>query len=239
MTLFCILLMVKVNGQEKVTEHREVTWMGYFNQTRSTDKTGVWTDVHLRLSDEFVNEVHALLGRVGYTYYFADRTRLTFGYAYQNQPGHGNPSGQMEHRSWQQIQWIERKPSFNLMQWIRLEQRFHKKPGADEFDFSNHRVRYNLALIVPLNKKEITDQTLFFFTNNEVFINFGKSVVNNYFDQNRFFVGFGFQFTQHVNAQIGYMNVFQQLPVGNRYVSSDAIRLFVFHSIDLRSNSGH
>jgi hypothetical protein len=119
------------------------------------------------------------------------------------------------------------------MQWIRVEQRYRKVGDAD-FSFLSHRIRYNLALTVPLARKEVAPKTLFLSTNNEVFLNLGKKIVNNYFDQNRFFVGLGYQFTSHLNAQLGYMNVFQQLPAGNKYVNTDAIRLFIFHNLDLR-----
>lgn len=233
------VLVMGVVAQDKVTEHREMTWLGYFNQTRFANRSGVWADVHLRLNDNFLNETHAILGRIGYIHYFTDRTRLVVGYAYQEQPGHFGRATQIEHRPWQQIQWMEKKRWFNMLQWIRLEQRFRKTSQENEFQFSNHRIRYNLALTIPVNRKEVGDNTFFVFMNDEVFVNFGKQVVNNYFDQNRFFLGVGYHFTSHLNAQVGYMNVFQQLPAGNRYVSSDAIRLFVFHNIDFRRDAGH
>jgi hypothetical protein len=239
LTLLLIVVGYIASAQEKSTEHREMTWFGYFNQTRFTEKSGVWADVHWRLNDNFVNETHALLARLGYIYYVTDKGRLSVGYAYQKQPGHHGAADQLEHRSWQQFQWIEKKSWFNMMQWVRFEQRFRKTSTEQDYDFSNYRLRYNIGLTFPLNKKEVTPKTPFFFTNNEVFINFGENIVNNYFDQNRFFVGFGYQFTSHLNAQLGYMNIFQQLPAGNKYVSSDAIRLFVFHSIDLRANASH
>ena len=239
LTFISVMLVVSVGAQNKITEHREMTWLGYFNQTRFTDKSGIWADAHLRMNDDFLKETHALLGRIGYIHYFADRTRFVVGYAYQNQPGHAGAATQTEHRPWQQIQWIEKKRWFNMMQWLRLEQRFRKNQEENEFQFSNHRIRYNLALTIPLNRKEVGDNTFFLFMNDEVFVNFGKKIVNNYFDQNRFFVGFGYHFTSHLNAQLGYMNVFQQLPAGDRYVSSDAIRLFVFHNIDLRRHAEH
>jgi hypothetical protein len=232
--LLCLLSVSKVFSQDKSTEHREMTWFGYFNQTRFTDKSGLWADVHLRLNDNFIQETHAILARIAYVYYFTDRGRLSIGYAYQDQPGHNGAAGQLEHRGWQQFQWMEKKNGFNLMQWVRLEQRFRKSSEETDYRFSNHRIRYNIAFTIPLNRKEVAPKTWFAFTNNEVFINFGKNIVNNYFDQNRFFAGVGYQFTSHLNAQLGYMNVFQQLPTGNRYVSSDVIRLFVFHSLDLR-----
>jgi hypothetical protein len=238
--LFFILLVFLAQespAQNKITEHREMAWLGYFNQTRLTKRSGVWLDLHLRLNDDFVNEVHAILARVGYIYHVTDKGRLTLGYAYQNQPGHHGANDQLEHRPWQQFQWMEKKSWFNLMQWIRFEQRFRKTSDEPEFEFGNYRIRYNIAFTFPLNRKEVKADTPFLFANNEVFINFGDNVVNNYFDQNRFFVGFGYQFTEHLNAQLGYMNVFQQLPAGNRYVSSDAVRLFVFHALDFRPDA--
>ncbi len=91
-----------------------------------------------------------------------------------------------------------------------------------------------MAFSIPLKGKQMVAKTPFLFANNEVMINFGKEIVNNYFDQNRVFVGLGYQFTTHLNAQLGYMYIFQQLPVGNKYLNVNAIRLFVFHNLDLR-----
>lgn len=224
----------RAQGTEKEFEHREMTWFGLFNQTRFTNRSGVWADLHLRLNDKYVNEVHATLYRFAYIYFITDKTRLSAGYAFQNQPGHGEMVADvLEHRPWQQIQWFEKKKAFSMMQWLRLEQRF-RKAGESDYTFANHRIRYNIALTIPLTSKEVKARTPFLFTNNEVFINLGRNVVNNYFDQNRFFAGFGYQFTSHLNAQLGYMHVFQQLPAGNRYIDTDAIRLFIFHSMDLR-----
>lgn len=218
--------------QDKQTENREMMWAGYFNQSRFTTRSGLWADVHLRLTDEFVNEVHAALGRIAYVYFFSDRARLSAGYAWQHQPGHQGSRDVNERRAWQQIQWFEKKNWFNMMQWLRVEQRFHEK--QEQYEFSNYRVRYNMALTIPVTRREVLPRTPFVFVNNELFVNFGKNIVNNYFDQNRFFIGLGYQVDTHLNFQLGYMNVFQQLPAGNRYVNTDAIRLFVFHGLDLR-----
>ncbi len=234
--LFMFLLSITTWGQEKKEfEYREMTWLGVFNQTRFTDKSGLWLDVHLRLNDDYLNEVHAVLGRAAYIYYITDKTRLDVGYAYQNNPGHDGADDVIEHRPWQQIQWFEKKSWYSLMQWIRLEQRF-RKPGDEDLEFANHRARYNIAFTIPLTRKEVAPRTPFLFVNNEVFINFGKNIVNNYFDQNRFFIGGGYQFTDHLNVQLGYMNIFQQLPAGSQYVKTDAVRLFIFHSLDLRTS---
>jgi hypothetical protein len=124
-----------------------------------------------------------------------------------------------------------------MMQWIRLEERFRRKVAAGELtdDYSfNYRIRYNMAFTIPLKGKQVVEKTPFLFANNEVFINFGKEIVYNYFDQDRAFIGMGYQFTQHLNVQLGYMYIFQQLPTGNEYIGSNTIRLFVFHNLDFR-----
>jgi hypothetical protein len=235
--VICIATLISISAvsQElKTTEQRNMAWFAYFNQLRFTNKSGIWLDAHLRLNDDFVKETHAVLGRVGYTYYISDKTRVTLGYCYQLQPGHHGAADVSEQRPWQQIQWTEKKSWFNMMQWVRVEQRYRKAGDAD-YTFLSHRVRYNMSFTIPLTRKEVAPKTPFLFANNEVFINLGENIVYNYFDQNRFFVGFGYQFTSHLNAHLGYMNVFQQTATGNKYVNTDAIRLFVFQHLDFRN----
>jgi Protein of unknown function (DUF2490) len=240
--LLCLMMIVSIQtfSQEKEFETREMAWFGYFNQTRFSNRSGLWLEGHLRLNDHFVNEVHATLFRIGYIYYLNDHAKLTVGYAHQTQYGHDGAPDVPEHRPWQQIQWIEKKNGFNMMQWVRLEQRFRGKVEENELtgDYNfNFRIRYNMAFTIPLKGKKIEPKTPFIFLNNEVFINFGENIVNNYFDQNRAFAGLGYQFTEHINAHLGYMYIFQQLPEGNKYIQANTIRLFFFHNLDLRKKS--
>jgi len=236
--IISLLLIVgqQAFSQTKEFQEDEQMWFGYFNQTRFTNKSGIWLDLHLRTTGNFVDHVGMTIARGGYTYYLSDHVKLTAGYAYVTKYSTGGPAVP-EHRPWQQIQWTEKKNWFNMMQWIRLEERFRRKVAAGELidDYSfNYRVRYNMAFTVPLKGKQVVAKTPFLFANNEVMINFGKEIVNNYFDQDRAFVGFGYQFTSQLNAQLGYMYVFQQLPAGNEYLKINAIRLFFFHNLDFR-----
>jgi hypothetical protein len=86
----------------------------------------------------------------------------------------------------------------------------------------------------PLTKKGFEAHGLGFVVNDELHINFGKQIVYNYFDQNRFFIGFGYQTNKTDQLQFGYMNVFQQLPSSHQYKSINAARIFYFHNLDLR-----
>ena len=183
------------------------------------------------------------IGRFGLTYYLNDNTKLTAGYAYVNHfpaDAHKNIS-QPEHRPWQQLQWHTRYQKLRLMQWIRLEERFRRKIKNDDELGEGHnfnwKVRYNFFVTFPLAKKPFAPKTWSVVLNDEVHINAGKEIVNNYFDQNRFFAGFSYHVNAHDNIQIGYMNLFQQLAAGNRYRSIHAARVFYFHNLDTRSNA--
>ena len=141
----------------KITSHINQVWVAYFNQTRFDKKWGLWTDIHLRTKEEFVNNLAQSIIRVGLTHYLTDNTKLTFGYAFVNHfpaDNHANIS-RPEHRIWQQVQWHNRYPRLRLMQWIRLEERFRHKIAnndnlADGYNY-NWKVRYNLFFNVPLH----------------------------------------------------------------------------------------
>jgi len=216
--------------------------MGYFNQTRFSNKWGAWAETQLRTKEDFFTNFSQAILRFGLTYYLNDNTKLTAGYAYVNHfPADNHKEiSQPEHRPWQQLQWHTKYPKLRLMQWFRLEERFRRKIKDDDelaegYNF-NFRFRYNFLAQFPLSKKRFQPKTFSFIANDEVHINFGKQVVNNYFDQNRFFLGFAYHVNLKDNFQFGYMNVFQQLPAGNQYRSIHVARVSYFHNPDLRKS---
>jgi len=235
-------LHVTLFAQTKTTSNTEQIWLGYFNQTRFSKHWGIWTDLHLRTKENFVEDLSQSIARIGATYYLSDATKLTAGYAFVNHfPAENHENISMpEHRLWQQLQWHTTYKKARTMQWFRLEERWrHKIENNDKlaegYNF-NWRIRYNFFYQVPLTKKQFSSGGISAIVNDEIHVNFGKQIVYNYFDQNRFFVGFAYHTSAHSNLQLGYMNIFQQLAAGNKYKVVHAIRLFYFQNIDLRKN---
>ena len=235
-----LLLLGNNVMSQKQTAQTEQIWLGYFNQSRLSEKWGLWAEGQLRTKENFFTNFAQGIARVGLTYYINNDTKLTAGYAYVNHFPADNHSdiSMPEHRSWQQLQWHTRYKSIRLMQWFRLEERFRRKVKdsdelADGYNF-NWRGRYNFFIAKALSQNAFAPKTFSFIVNDEVHVNFGKEIINNYFDQNRFFLGFAYHLNAHDNFQVGYMNVFQQLPAGNRYREIHAIRLFYFQNLDLR-----
>jgi hypothetical protein len=239
--MVCLLVALgPLSFGQKTTNVSDQLWLAYLNQTRLTKRSGIWADLNLRLTDHFTRSKSVSFARLGYTYYISDAVRLTAGYAYVTAYGQQGAPDAPEHRPWQQIQWYEKKKGFSIMQWLRTEERFRRTVAAgqltDDYSF-NWRFRYNFMFMFPLKGKEITPKIPFLFFNNEIHINAGKQIVNNYFDQNRLAVGIGYPFTAEFNVQLAYMDVFQQLPAGNQYVNVNAVRVYVYHTLDLRKTS--
>jgi hypothetical protein len=237
--VYCLqILFFSVLAQEKTVNTVEQAWFGYFNQTRLTERSGIWLDPQLRLTENFVDRAGISILRAGYIYFLNDNVRLTAGYGYITAySGSDEVPNIPEHRPWQQIQWFDKRKYFSMMQYVRLEERFRRKSNGtellDDYLFT-YRFRYNIAFTIPLKAGGVQPKTPFAFVNNEILINAGKEVANNYFDQNRFFAGVGYQFTKSLNAQIGYLNVFVAQPVPYTFTNAHAIRLFLFHNLDLR-----
>ena len=239
--LFNLVVFTVISQNSRIVQDEEQFWTGYFNQTRLSDKWGIWLDVNLRTTEHFVKKPSKAIGRLGLMYYLNDDLKFTNAYAFINhfpEEGHANIS-QPEHRIWHQLQWHTKYGKIRTMQWVRLEERFRQKIKNDNelsegyrFD---ERIRYNFLLNIPLNKKGIVPKSFSAILNNEVMINLSKNNIYNIFDQNRFFVGLAYNFNAHSNLQFGYMNVYQQLAAGNKYKNINAIRIFFFQNLDFRT----
>lgn len=238
--VFIILLFHAffVLSQQKQVITEEKTFVGFFNQTRFTNRIGTWLDVHHRTTDDFVNRPLQSIGRLGLSVYFTDHFRFTAGYclAY-NYPAKGFNASRIEHRPWQQLFIKQEYHKVQTIQILRLEERYNQEivndEATDNYIYTN-RLRYSYLVLIPFTKSGIIPKKIFGVINDELFVNFGKNITYNTFDQNRFFVGFGYQIGKNSSVHLGYMNIYQQLASGNKYSESHCLRLFVYHNIDFR-----
>ena len=65
--LSSLLGAAPARAQKQFVQERQA-WLGVFNQTRFSDRWGLWAERHLRLHDQFVGELFQAVGRVGATY---------------------------------------------------------------------------------------------------------------------------------------------------------------------------
>jgi Protein of unknown function (DUF2490) len=242
--IFLILLGLQTNAQqEKVYQHYEQLWFQYFNQTRISEKWGLWFDMGYRTKDNFTEGTSTLLARIGAIYYLNKETRLMGGYAFFN----GYPLEasiditQPEHRLWQQVQFQKEFSKLSLSNTVRFEQRWRRTISApdqygDGYNF-NYRLRFGINLQYPLRYKKLEKGDLSVVAGDEVMLNFGQQIVYNYLDQNRIWAGLRYYFNSNNNLTVLYMNSYGQTPVPGLYRIFNTVRISYFHNIDLRKES--
>jgi hypothetical protein len=88
-----------------------------------------------------------------------------------------------------------------LQHRLRLEQRWIKNKILDDTD-SRQRFRYRLMAQIPIGSTSFTKGTFFVGVYDELFIDLTGGIG---FDQNRFYGGLGWQFSNATNFQLGYL----------------------------------
>ena len=234
-----MLTAAPVAAQKASTTVQQI-WFSYHNQTRLSNKLGLWNDAQLRTRNNFTRDFSIYILRTGLMYYVNEDLRITAGYAYAHSfPASSKELPQIEHRPWQQVLWQARYPSLRFTQSIRVEERFRRKlisstQLGEGYDF-NYRLRYNLGLNFTFSKKPFKQGTFSYTASDDVHVNFGKQVVYNSFDQNRVFLAAQYHTDKQDFLQLGYLYIYQQTGA-SKYRYTHAFRLTYMHILDLRKN---
>lgn len=156
---------------------------------------------------------------VGYNFPKSVSVLLAMGHYNTFQPD-GNfkkPYVNDEFRIWQQFVLTNNIGRIKLEHRYRIEQRFTSNAGY------RNRFRYRINAILPLNNREIKDKTWYTSVFNEMF------VTNEvpFFEQNRVFVGGGYQFNKNFTILAGWINRFDQsltnIPTWKNYFQTNLI----------------
>jgi len=137
--------------------------------------------------------------RPAFGYALNDKASVWLGYAwiFTDRPFTGRRFD--ENRIWQQFLWTQPTPFGSFTSRSRIEQRF-----AETGDDAGWRFRQFVKLSVPL--AFAPDFSLVGWE--EVFVRINKTdwSGDDGFDQNRLFVGLGYNFSKEIKTEIGYMN---------------------------------
>ena len=131
-----------------------------------------------------------------------------------------------ETRFWQQVAMNHFLERLKFEHRYRAEQRWYKD-GA-----YRNRFRYRLNVALPLNNNKIAPKTFYLASFDEIFLT-NKAP---YFERNRFFAGFGYQFAKWVTVQPGY--VYQYDYRNNNPLGKHFFQLTIAFEIDANKSSG-
>lgn len=223
--LFFIILLsaTLLKGQNKTAINKNQIWVGYMTDVKLNETWSVWNDFHLATGNFFI-------ARHGLTYHINKNVSFTGGYAWLFlSTSFSDDLKRKEHRPWAQLFVSIPQGEWTLQQRIRYEARFKEKmQGQDilsnEYDFSN-RLRYMLGVRKKIDANVLGNSKTFVSLNNEVLVNFGKTINNN-LDQFRVSLLYGYP-TKKATFQLGYMY---------RYIPGSATTYTNYHSAVLWIN---
>ncbi len=191
----------------RVTANSTHAWYMLNGFTKIKGNLSFFHDVQFRRGD-FFSEKQQLLLRGGFAYDFNDKIQGMTGYAYVSTAPYGDYPVKNtfdEHRAFEQIQVKQTLGKVNLFQRYRLEQRWLGSAALGGFNaprFEN-RMRFMARLNFPI----LTTGKIGVYANiyDEIFINFGKKVAYNIFDQNRWAANIGIKFNKNISLEVGYL----------------------------------
>ncbi len=242
-SLYCILFFLPVwvyaqTTEELPTKNVNQQWQTWISLNTVLQLTKHWSglaDFHMRRSN-FIKDPSFNFIRFGARYSFNDNMKLSAGYAHLWLAKDENWTFYLnENRIYQEFILADTYPTFSGLFRIRTEQRFFNnvEDGVSlQDDFYINRIRFLFSVSIPFKRGGKTS----FLVANEILLNFGKEVVYNTFDQNRFTVGIKQKLSKTWSFDFGYMLVYQQLANGLDYNLNNTIRLFFYGNFDLRKN---
>jgi hypothetical protein len=218
MRKFSVLALLLLSIASQAQDSNLGNWLIYFGNKKINSKWNWHHEVQYR-NYNAIGDLEQLLLRTGIGLNLTEgNNNLLFGYGYilsENYVADFDEKFSIhEHRIFQQFITRQHFGRFNLQHRYRFEQRFIE-------DFFRLRFRYFLSLNIPLNHREMVDNTWYASTYNEIFLNTREGRV---FDRNRLYLGIGYRLNKTFRFELGYMNQF--LPNGNR----DQINMIVFAS---------
>lgn len=221
---------------EKETRSSNGGWFGFYTKYHFNDKWAYYGEYHIRRRDG-LNEMAQIYLRMGATYKLAQYLDVTVGFV---NPYYWAPNPEDEnvdkvvpqYRIWEQAVLATPFEHIKVMHQLRLEHRYRRDyVKGSPFELT-HRFRYKLTTYIPLNHKDFGPNTLFLSLYEEIFIQAGKSVVYNYLEDNRAFVGLGYNFNEKWQIQGGYMYSFRHDRAPNRFENRHIIRFNLYHHLD-------
>lgn len=202
-----IILFLVTSGAALGQESNFGNWLIYFGNKQLNSKWNWHNEIQYR-NYNALGDLEQLLLRTGLGYNLTEgNNNVLLGYAYVQSKNYVSDivdkNDVSEHRVFQQYISRQTFGRFRLQHRYRFEQRFIE----DSFSM---RLRYFLALNIPINNKELIDKTWYVSTYNEIFLN----TENPIFDRNRLYGGLGYGLNRNLRFEIGYMN--QIFSIGGR-----------------------
>ena len=174
-------------------------WNSILLKGKISPKWSLFGEAHIRSSNyDLKYNYFEIKSGIGYAVTKNFTVLVSTGFFNTDEPGgfFQTPALQKELRTWLELNLKQTFSRFNFEHRVRLEQRFI----GDNY---KNRIKYRLGLIVPVNKVEMVQGSIYLAAADELFIpQFGPNVV----EKNRFYIGAGYKINSNTALQIGCVN---------------------------------
>ena len=195
-------------------------WFIYFGNQKINQKWNWHNEIQYR-NYNFIGDTNQLIFRTGIGYNLTENNNnILLGYGFittqKYLPNSDEKVDTNEHRIYQQFITKQNFGRALLQHRYRIEERFI----SDDFKL---RFRYLLGINIPVNKRTLDKNAVYFSTYNEVFINAESPL----FDQNRLYGALGFVINKNFKVEAGYM--IQTFEKSNR----NQFQIVIFNNLPL------
>lgn len=238
--VFIIVLLPEFFLAQKMVEHQQLIWYGYYNSLKFNEKWSLNSEIQERQFYQPTAQ-HQLVFRTNLERKLIGDWNASVGMTYFLQ-NPNNPTSESN------LTVPELRPDigFGNKQKLGIVTINHRYKAEARFfhdvennrlvggyRFSNFRLRYQVGLDFLIWKNE-REQVFVAKIKDEIMFNLGNKMVKNTFDQNRIYLAINYKINNSYAVELGYMNWFQQLKSGTDFYNRDILRFSIFHSMDLK-----
>jgi hypothetical protein len=200
--LLVLLAAIPLSSQARISDNNANAWFMYFGDHQvNQSKWGVHLEGQWRRAN-LGTQWQQLLLRPAVNYQLNSRVMLTGGYGFIQTHRYGDfPVKKVfpEHRFYEQAQITGKLGKTEWTHRLRLEQR---EIGPSTAWRHENRFRYMARTNVPL---PFENKSYYLGIYDEFFVNWGKNVLANTFDQNRAYIALGKKLAHQTRVEVGFM----------------------------------
>ena len=233
MKLKILFLLIAFTSTRQAAFSQEKNNLGSWNILNVTmkinPKWSVFSEGQIR-SLSFYDEFHYYELKAGLTYKIKPNFSVTTGIGDYNTYSEGgnfeSPIQNNEIRTWAQVNLK------NPFDYIVFEHRYRAEQRFTSNGFRN-RFRYRLSATIPLKEKKIEPKTFYLSAWNEIFFTDKEP----FFERNRLFIGGGYEFSENLAIQTGYIYQFDYKI--NDETGRDFFNIALLYNFDLKQKGNH
>lgn len=217
---------------QKTISHTNQQWIHSYQQYGVSEKINLLFDVGYRMKESF-SEPRQFIVRSGIAYSILPNLRIAAGIAYADY-FQASKLTEIEYRFFQDIQTVQQlMDKFKIEHRLRVEERFIHQTDEQNDQRYSWRFRYKLGGDIRLFR--FATHSFSLYLGNELFINAGKHIVYNIFDQNRLVTGISLHRSKNLSASLLYNYQFSAENKPGGYRATDILWLSINSKLNLKA----